>query len=337
VESLQYLDKIIGKMKNSILTLSFILFSGVVFGQVIQQYTLWNQNHYLINPAAAGNKDFADIALGFRQQWTGVSNAPRSYYASGHTVLNRPKSFQRSALYTSRTAKPNTKLRGKRSYVKHALGGMLNAGENGAFKRTQALLTYAIHLPITNGLYLSFGLSGGLSNFGFDESKANVLYDNDPTYISYASSSNTNLFNADVGTYLYSDNFFVGYGAKQILRNQLNLADVSSENDPTELDIEHLISGGYNFNLSNDYRLTPNVLVRQSGNLPTSFEVNGTLTYKEAMNVGLTYRSQDAIAATFGFQFNHILKAGYSFDYTLSEIREESSGSHEIFIGVTLF
>jgi len=323
-------------MKNSILTIGFILISGTVFGQIISQYTLWNQNHYLINPAAAGNKDYADVAIGFRQQWAGVSNAPQSYYATGHTVLNRPKSFQKSALYTSRTASP-TKLRGRRAYVKHALGGTLNSGENGAFKKTQALLTYAIHLPIKSGFYLSFGVSGGLSNFGFNESKANVLYENDPTYDSYAASSNTNLFNADAGTYIYNDKFFVGYSAKQMLKNQLKLADITAGNDPTSLDIEHIISGGYHFDLSNDFRLTPNVLMRQSGNFPTSFEINGTISYRQSMNVGLTYRSQDAIAANFGFQFNHLFKAGYSFDYTLSEIKEQSSGSHEIFIGLTLF
>ena len=224
-------------MKNSILTLSFILFSGTVFSQIIQQYTLWNQNHYLINPAAAGNKENIDIAVGFREQWSGVANAPQSYYATGHAVLNRPKSFQKSALYTSKTARPTRALRGRRSYVKHALGGMLNSGENGAFKKTQAVLTYALHLPIKNGLYLSFGLSGGLSNFGFNESKASVLFENDPTYNSYASSANTNLFNADAGTYLYSDKFFVGYSAKQILRNQLKLADVTVDNDPTSLEM----------------------------------------------------------------------------------------------------
>ncbi|MFT4755514.1 MAG: type IX secretion system PorP/SprF family membrane protein [Vicingaceae bacterium] len=325
-------------MKNSILTISFVLFTGTsVFGQILQQYTLWNQNHYLINPAAAGNQDHTDVAIGFRQQWAGVSNAPRSYYATGHTVLNRPKSFQRSALYTSKTARPPRQLRGRRSYVKHALGGALNSGENGAFKKTQAMLTYALHLPIKNGLYLSFGLSGGLSNFGFNESEATVLSNNDPTYNSYAESSNTNLFNADAGTYLYSDKFFVGYSGRQILRNQLKLANVTTGNDPTSLEMEHLISGGYHFDLSNDFRLTPNMLIKKTGNLPTSFEVNGTLMYKEVMNIGLTYRNESALAAIFGFQFNHLFKAGYSFDYTLTEIRERSSGSHEIFIGLTLF
>jgi len=325
-------------MKNYILAIGFIFLTGTsVFGQVIQQYTLWNQNHYLINPAAAGNTDNAEVAIGYRHQWAGVSNSPNSYYATGHTILNRPKSFQKSALYTSRTSRPKPKLSRRRSYVKHAMGATVNSGENGAFKKTQAMLTYAIHLPIKRGLYLSFGLSGGLSNFGFNESKASVKNDNDPIYDSYAASSNSNLFNADAGTYLYSDNFFVGYSVRQILRNQLKLADVSINNDPTSLEMEHIISGGYHFDLTNDLRLTPNLLVKISPNLPVNYEINSTVTYKDAINAGLTYRSQDAVAVTLGFQFNYLFKVGYSYEYTLSEIREQSSGSHEIFIGISIF
>lgn len=326
-------------MKNSILTISFLLFFGMtVKGQIIQQYSLWNQNHYLINPAAAGNTDYFDVGIGFRQQWAGVSDAPQSYFATGHSILNRPKSFQKSALYTSRTAGAGTKkTKAGKPYVKHALGGTLNSGENGAFKKTQAMLTYALHLPIKNDLYLSFGVSAGFSNFGFNESKASVLYDNDPTYNSYAASENSNLFNTDAGLYLYSDQFFFGYSAKQILRNELNLSEVTSGNDPSSLEMEHLVIGGYHFDLTNDYRLTPNVLYRQSANQPATYEVNGTLSYKSAISVGLTYRSEDAVALTLGLQFNHMLRAGYSYDYTLSEIKEQSSGSHEIFIGLTLF
>lgn len=326
-------------MKNSILTISLFLLMGIaVKGQIIQQYTLWNQNQYLINPAAAGNTDRLDIAIGFRQQWAGVSDAPQSYYATAHSILNRPRTYEKSALYTSRTAGRLGKAKkGGKPYLKHALGGTLNSGENGAFKKTQAMLTYALHLPIQDGLYLSFGVSGGLSNFGFNDSKAQVLFDNDPTYNAYASSSNSNIFNADAGTYLYSDQFFVGYSAKQILRNQLNLAEVSANNDPTSLDMEHYFIGGYHLDLTNDFRLTPNVLFKKVANQPNSFELNGTLTFQNAISAGLTYRSEDAIALTLGLQINHLLRAGYAYDYTTSEIKERSSGSHEIFVGLTLF
>ena len=117
----------------------------------------------------------------------------------------------------------------------------------------------------------------------------------------------------------------------------MKLAEVSADNDPTSLEVENIVMGGFHFDLTNDFRLTPNVLIRQSINQPTSYEFNATITYLNTLSTGLTYRNKDAISLILGMQLNHILKAGYSYDYTLSEIKEESSGSHEIFIGLTLF
>ena len=69
-------------MRKIVVLISLLLVcSFAVTSQILQQYTLYNQNHYLINPAAAGNSEHLEVAIGFRQQWAGVSNAPRSFYA----------------------------------------------------------------------------------------------------------------------------------------------------------------------------------------------------------------------------------------------------------------
>jgi len=304
--------------------------------QISQQYTIWNQNHYLINPAAAGNKSFWDIAVGYRKQWAGVSNSPSSFYGTAHGALNQPKKFQRSALATSRTSSGVYSKKGKAVKLKHAVGVSLNNAENGAFKRTDLQLTYALHLPIYNDIYLSFGLSAGMGNYGFDQDKANVLISGDPTYNAYSTGSNSNQLNVDGGTYLYSDKFFFGYSAKQLLQNELGIAEGISGGGAT-LSIQHYLMGGYNFDLTNDFVLSPSVLYKKLGVEPASYDLNALLTFKQQIYVGLAYRSEDAISLLFGMQFNHILKAGYAYDFTTSEIKDQSSGSHEIFIGLTLF
>ena len=51
-------------MKKRYILLAFtLLVTVVVQSQTVQQYTMYNQNHYLINPAAAGNENFADIPV----------------------------------------------------------------------------------------------------------------------------------------------------------------------------------------------------------------------------------------------------------------------------------
>ena len=74
----------------SILGVGIIIFSESIYSQTIGQFTLWNQNHYIVNPAAAGNQNYFDAAMGYRKQWSGIENAPQTIYAVAHTVLNRP-------------------------------------------------------------------------------------------------------------------------------------------------------------------------------------------------------------------------------------------------------
>lgn len=325
--------------KLSIILCLTTLLGGVAEAQISQQYTIWNQNHYLINPAAAGNKSFWDIAVGYRQQWAGVSNSPSSFYGTAHGALNQPKKYQRSALATSRTSSGLYSKNGKVRTIKlkHALGATVNNSENGAFKRTDAALTYSLHLPLYRDMYLSFGLSSGIGNYSFDAGKAEVLLGGDPTYNAYATGENANQFNVDAGTYLYSDKFFFGYSAKQLLQNDLGLAEGLTTGSETTLSINHYIMGGYNIDLTNSFVLTPSVLYKSLGENPASYDINVVLTFKQALYAGLAYRDEDAISLLFGMQFNHFLKAGYAYDYTTSEIKEQSSGSHELFIGLTLF
>jgi hypothetical protein len=49
--------------------------------------------------------------------------------------------------------------------------------------------------------------------------------------------------------------------------------------------------------------------------------------------VGASYRSGDAIVGIFEYQVDRKLRIGYSYDYTLSELKSYSSGSHEIMLG----
>lgn len=307
--------------------------------QSFEQYTMWNQNHYLLNPGAAGNLDFFEAALGYRRQWTGIKEAPRSFYASGHTVINRPKTHQLSALRISSTPKSkfyNTRKNIK-PYLKHAIGGQMASHQFGAFTKTEVSGSYALHLPINDEIYWSFGILAGYNNFSFDETKAEVLNPADQVYNAYAGGQNSHQFNANAGTYIYSDRFFFGYSAHHLLQNELNLADDESINAEAKLIMRHYIMGGYHFDLSNDLRLTPNALLKMKEANPLGIEAGLTFTYLDAFALGFNYRDGDAISLLLGAEINHMFKVGYAFDYTTSKIRESASGSHEVFIGFTIF
>jgi len=69
----------------AILLTIFISFAGIS-----QQLTFNSQymlNQYLINPAAAGTKDYMSISTSFRQQWAGFNDAPRTQMLSAHSLI----------------------------------------------------------------------------------------------------------------------------------------------------------------------------------------------------------------------------------------------------------
>lgn len=321
------------QLRPVMLLLIILCGQGDATAQINEQYSLWNQNHFLINPAAAGSKYYTDVNLGFRRQWAGISDAPKTFYSTVHTVLNQAKNSERSSIRTSKT--PNIQTRQR---IKHALGFTAKSLDMTAFKTNEGLITYAMHLPINKSIRLSFGVSGGLKTLSFNESKAEVLLDGDQVYEAYAGSSNQMMGNINSGIYLYSDKFFFGYSASDLLQNDLNLiSDEVVQQDRSKLSIRHQLMGGYHFDFTNDLRISPAVLIKQTGNNPASAELNTMVAYKQVISAGLGYRTEDAMSVLLGLQINHFLKAGYSYDYTLSQIRNQSTGSHEIFIGLTLF
>ncbi len=59
--------------------------------------------------------------------------------------------------------------------------------------------------------------------------------------------------------------------------------------------------------------------------------------YNKMIWLGVGYRTEDAIAPIIGYQYqfpkgNSMLKIGYSYDVTTSELKNYSSGSHEIML-----
>lgn len=323
---------------KKIINIGFLLLSCLLAkAQLAEQYSLYTENHYLVNPAAAGYKEYVDVNIGFRKQWAGAANSPRTFYASAHSILRRTITSERSALRISSSKNEKTLQTLSEPKVNHALGARINSSEFGAFSKNEFMLTYAIHLPLYKKTILSFGLSAGLSNFGFDENKATVLDIGDPTYNAYASGSNSNKLNVNSGVYLHNEHFFIGYSANQLLQNDLDVENEDIALGDNKMLIQHYVMGGYHFILSNDFKLTPTVLLKQINPNPMSYELNLTLNYQNHINFGIGYRSEDAVAALLGLQINHLLRVGYAYDYTLSDIKQSSNGSHELFIGLTLF
>jgi len=315
-------------------------FTPTTLGQQLGQFSQYMQNMYVLNPAAAGINHQVDINLSYRRQWTGISGAPTMFYLSGASPLGREyrkPSFKASSTRISNPEKygGSAKATEERKSLYHGVGGMVASHEIGAFRKTLANGSYALHIPLNQKIMIGFGLSAGLSNYAFDASKIEADASTDQTYVNFISGgSSANVLDASFGTIIYNKRWYFAYSALQLLQNQIDFGTTNATG--TELERHHYLSAGYTFDINSEFSLTPSVMVKNMAPLPVTYDINVKLDYQNFVWGGISYRNQSAIVGLFGMTLKEKYRFGYSYDYSVSTIREFATGSHEIFIGLML-
>lgn len=341
--------------------LSTLIFSLVfVWGNAQQrpQFTQYVNNVYIQNPAVTGAYDYIDLNLGYRNQWEGFEDAPKTVFLSGHTPLggnpNNPLPTIGTYDYTQNTQNNNTGSE-PTPKLKHGLGGLLMYDQTGPSSRMMLYASYGIHIPIKNKTYLSLGLQAGFINYRLDFSDLDPL---NILQIDNALQDGTiNSLEPDLGAGLmiYSDKFYIGASSAQVLGSNLSYSDVQTN----ELVRHYFIQGGYRFNeVFNGVDLIPFALVKMLEASPASFDL-GFRTFlgnKERLMLGLGYRGlrfsggndtgitstfleEDAAFLLLGLNIKELISINYSLDYTFSDLRKYTPNapfSHEISIGLRL-
>src|SRR5215216_4856179 len=77
-----------------ILSLQFIITAGIA--QQKPFYTQYVLNNYVLNPALTGIENYTDVKMSVRDQWVGLTGAPKTYYLTVHTALGK-KDYKTSA------------------------------------------------------------------------------------------------------------------------------------------------------------------------------------------------------------------------------------------------
>jgi type IX secretion system PorP/SprF family membrane protein len=330
-------------MNRFLLLFTMLLVASVGFAQQLPQYSQYMHNQYVVNPAAAGMNDYLDVNLSFRQQWSGVTDAPRTYYLSATGALGKGSKPESRSLSIP-ISKPELLTKdlgtGKRK-LKHALGGIVMADEYGVFNRTFVNLGYALHIPIGKTYYASVGASLGWSGMTFDNSSITLENQNvDAVYNDFIANGNrANMFDLNLGVMFYNDNLFLGYGLYQIMQNQIKLGGGDSPAGLTDakLSDHHYILAGYRIGLSEKLGITPSAMLKNQGPAPLSYDINLKVDYMRKYWLGVSYRNEDAIVAMLGVTIKDLIRVGYSYDYTMSQLNNSSNGSHEIVLGLMLF
>jgi type IX secretion system PorP/SprF family membrane protein len=247
-------------------------------------------NPLVLNPAYAGARGFLSTTLSYRRQWVGFEGAPETYAFTLHTPLRN----------------------------KHFSVGLLASQDNIAvLHQTHVEIMYAYRI-IAKKFSLSAGFSPGIYFMRNNWGDIQTTTGNDNVF---QSSEAITTFGAGFGLYLNSKRFFFGI-SNRALFSQKGIPPL--KNQPV------LAYTGYTIGNSKDFALTISVLGRYILNNYYQADINMMASFHDRFFIGASYRPEDAVVGILQFKLNEQFYLGYSYDFTLSRLKNYSSGTHEL-------
>jgi type IX secretion system PorP/SprF family membrane protein len=309
-------------MKKLILSFVLITFFLAARAQQDAQFSQYLFNGLYINPAYAGYKSDFYINAFHRSQWTGLNGAPvtTSVAADGSVADD-----------------------------KVGLGLLVQRDQIGAQGTIAAYgnLAYRIQIGEDENSRLAFGIGAGIVQSGIDGTRLNPVQSGD-NYIPTGNQSFI-LPDARIGVLYTNDKYFVGASVDNLLPQYMNTSkNAAALGVPVPKPHSYFTTGAI-FNLSNDIKFRPSILIKDNSSVPTSMDVNTYFLLNERIWLGATYRTaislynkpnlqkdlprSSAMVAIIQFFATENLRIGYSFDYSLNKLNTLGYGSHEISIG----
>ncbi len=270
---------------------------------LVSQYMF---NHLLLNPAYAGSKDYMMATLLYRKQWVDFKGAPTTQVATLH---------------------------GPVGLTNFGWGASISHDKIGVTDRTDAYLNAAYHLPVGPKMKLSLGLRAGGGYYSYKNSDLIYWDSNDPLF----AGDKTSKFipNIGAGAYLYTDKFYAGVSVPNVISydtTKVLSLDMSGNVVPNQVR-HYFATAGVALEVNPDVVIKPSVLVKYVQNAPVEADFNVNVLFAQVLWVGGSYRTGDSFVALLELQLTKKFRLGYSYDFTTTDVKNYSAGSHEIMIG----
>lgn len=293
-------------MRKSILLIATLLVTYVCVAQQLPQFTSYQLNPFMYNPAVAGVDGHTQMNALVRNQWSGVREAPETNVISAYGPLRNEKM---------------------------ALGATIFKDIAHADSRRGVSLSYAYHLRIKNDLSLSLGLSAGFLQYKLDHTIINPFDEGDPVFNLPGLSDVVP--NASFGAYLYSERYYVSLAAPQLFNSSFSVLDQYDEETLLGgLSSHYYLGGGYIHELNHLLTIEPSILLKMAAPAPIQLEVSTKITYKEMIWSAISYRNGDAASIYVGCDLNDQFYIAYGHDFITSGLNKVSSGTNEFKVGM---
>jgi type IX secretion system PorP/SprF family membrane protein len=283
------------KKTNTLLIAATILCAGLK-AQQDPMFTHYMYNTLWLNPAYAGTRNALSFTAIHRSQWAGYSGAPTDQSLTMHMPIQT---------------------------TNVGLGLSFLNDRIGPTKSTLAAIDVSYRVKLDAYSHLSFGIKGLANFYRNDLSSLSLDQQNDAAF-----AQNTSLImpNVGAGVYYYHDRFYAGFSSPRLLINNLN------SNGGSSIEQRHFYTIlGAMFRLPNSVNFKPTVFIKATKGAPLQADVTATFILKEKYNLGLMYRTGDAVGILAGYDITTQFYVGYAFDWSVANVTGHfNPGSHEI-------
>ena len=295
-------------MKKIALFFVSICLGATSYSQQLPQVTQYMINNYAVNPAVSGMYDYFQVKTTIRNQWVGITDAPRT------TILS---------------------IYGKKS-DRVGLGGLVFNDQAAATSRIGGSASYTYSFNMTKSVKMSFALSGGFTQFKLIKQGLNVE-SSDPLISGEDIVSSAP--DATFGFNMFGSNWYFGAAIPQLFGNNLDLISEHADN-PNNIEsqgklAQHIyVMGAYKHSFNPFWSIEPSVLLKSVVAAPLQADFGIKTTFDDKFWLGMGYRNNGEMSALLGYSIHERYSIGYSYDILSSDMSAYSGGSHEFMIGI---
>lgn len=283
--------------------MALLLMSLAAMAQQLPMSSLYHQNRFMINPAAAGHEDALLAQLNFRNQWASIKGSPMTGWLNVHSPIGK-----------------NTNIGGGVVYDRTDFISTFNVQ-----------LAYAHNIRLVKEHYLSLGLSAGVHSVQFNLNDAVV---EDPTDIILANENvSSTTIAMDAGIRYHWKGLEVGAAAPNVIGNA---GQIRSDGNRFNYDV----SRHYRFYATYDIiiknvNISPMGMVRWMPDAPISWDAAIRIGYKRIVWGSFMWRAETGPVAGIGFRVADKFSFAYAYDFTLNDI-DQSPWSNEVMVSFHL-
>lgn len=262
-------------------------------------------NNLTYNPGVAGTSGMICATAINRQQWVGFKGAPST------TVFN--------------ISAPVSPFK-----IKSGVGLLIESDKVGFDKDINLSFSYSYLIDIGAGK-LGLGVNLGMINKSLSPtweipsgdlhtpaSGDPLIPENKESYVA---------FDAGLGAFLKSEKYYAGLSV-----THLNQPKIKYSKGTPYISRHYYATAGYILQLPNpSLELLPSVFAFSDGKA-AQVTITSLVRYNKKVWGGVSYRAGDALIGIIGFELYNGLRLGYSYDFTLSDVSKNSSGSHEFMV-----